>query len=191
MSARQDPLEGKREGINAGEIKQLTFKQEKDEPCPVAVGDTFQLRNCFIEVTEITRRKRGKGKEGEWYFVAQFTRYRKASRPYLLARRGYTHDPRQAIKADLQDHDLQEPEPEAVPPHEVAELDGSMDAYHRHLMVVAEARAAHEALPIEQRLASVKRAAKEAHIDISSHERLIRRKVAEIERKVFDREEAA
>ena len=186
----RDPLEGRRRGINSGEVKQLSFKDD-GSGCPVSVGDTFELQTCHIEITDITRRKRGKGELAEWYFVAQFTRYRKASKPYLLGPHGYTHDPKQAIKADLvEESDPQEPEPEAIPPHEVAELDGDKDAYHRRLLVIAEARAAHEALPIEQRLASVKRAAKEAHIDISSYERLIRRKVQEIERKVFDRDAA-
>ena len=181
-----DPLSGKRAGLNTGETKQLTW-EDNGEGCPVSVGDVFELQSCHVEITEVERRKRGKGESGQWFYVCQFTRYRKASKPFLLGRRGYTHDPKQAIKADLQDGDPREPEPEAVPPEEVAELDGDLDAYHRLVLVEAQARAAHEALPIEQRLASVQRAAKEAHIDISSEERLIARKVQEIERKVFDR----
>lgn len=183
----RDPLEGRRQGINSGELKQLSFKDE-GQGCPVKVGDTFEMRSCHIEITEITRRKRGRGESAEWYFVAQFTRYRKASKPYLLGPHGYTHDPKQALKANLvEEADPREPEPEAIPPHEVAELEGDKDAYHRRWLAMAEARAAHEALPIEQRLASVKRAAQEQRIDLSSDEQVIKQRLSKMERKVFDR----
>lgn len=180
-----DPLKGKREGLNSGELKQLTF-HDKGTGCPVKVGDVFKLRSCRIEITEIQRNQRGKGELAEWFFVAQFERFYQ-SKPYLLGPRGYTHDPKQALKANRDLGDAQEPEPEAVPPQEVGALEGSNDAYHRHILVVAEARAAHESLPIERRLASVRRAAADAHIDLSSHEQVIKQRLSAMERRVFEK----
>lgn len=190
-----DPLKGKRAQIRAGELDHLNWPDDGNG-CPVEVGEVFALRNCHIEITSVKRVQKGKGESSEWVWLAFFDTYH-TERPYLLSSRGYTTSPHQALKAQDDEHrfasqevDGQPPEPEGVPPHEIGTYTGDRDARHRYLLAIAEARAAHEALPLEQRLASVVRAADEQHIDISKDAQVIKQRLSAMERKVFDKEAA-
>lgn len=191
-----DPLQGQREKVNSGAKTRLVWEDAGD-PCPVKTGEVYELRSCSIEITKTHRSQT----EGKVRWEAEFTRYnRGGDRVHILgASSGYTSSPMGAMKAQddpdaatlvrLDSPNLgPEPEPEAVPPHEIGTYKGDAESQQRYLLAIAEARAAHEALPIEQRLASVKRAAEERHIDISSEERVIRQRLAKIEQKVFDEE---
>ena len=75
-----DPLAGLRDKINNGDIAVLRFPAAKD--CPVAKGDTFELRSCSI-VIESVNRKLPAGKPAEWH--VQFVRL-DVDRPQLLRR---------------------------------------------------------------------------------------------------------
>lgn len=189
-----DPLDGQRDKINSGDKTRLVWK-DAGETCPVEVGDVFELRSCSIEISKVHRAQSA----GKVDWQAEFTRYeRGGDRVRLLGiSGGYTTSPEQAMRAQ-DDPDAAtlvrldapnlgpEPEPEAVPPHEIGNYTGDQEARQRYLLAVAEARAAHEALPIDQRMASVKRAAKERHIDLSPDEQVIKQRLSKMEHKVFD-----
>lgn len=65
----KDPLEGRRDSLNRGEIEVLTFP---DAPkCPVTKGEVFSLRSCHIEISS-TQRKLVKG---EWRWEAPVYRH--------------------------------------------------------------------------------------------------------------------
>lgn len=75
-----DPLAGLRDKINNGDVSVLRFPANRD--CPVAKGDTFELRSCSI-VIESVNRKLPAGKPAEWH--VQFVRL-DVDRPQLLRR---------------------------------------------------------------------------------------------------------
>lgn len=146
-----DPLAGQREALNQGRDSLLWKPGEK---CPVKVGDVFELRTCGIEITALHKiRTRGEYWGGT---RAEFRRIMPESRSYFLGKRGYTHNPEEALKADddptpatldVVSPDAREerhrsqgepPEPEAVPPHEVAQLSSTITARARYLQVQAE-----------------------------------------------------
>lgn len=131
-----DPLKGKREQIRAGELDHLNWPDDGNG-CPVQVGEVFALRNCHIEITSVKRVQKGKGESSEWVWLAFFDTYH-TERPYLLSSRGYTTSPHQALKAQDDRHRFasqdvagQPPEPEAIPPHEIAALPSTVAAKAR------------------------------------------------------------
>lgn len=166
-----DPLAGKRAEINAGERDSLMWA-DNGTGCPVQLGQLFPLRSCAIEITRTHRVRKGR----DWYWRAEFRRVHTDNRPLYLHRvTGYTHDERQAmpapeLKADapaeargsggwgveVPEHERPDlsvvAEPEAVQPHEVADLSASREARQRYEQAQAEAAAAFAALPLSERV---------------------------------------
>lgn len=141
-----DPLAGKREQINRGELNSLQWRDEGNG-CPVSVGQVYELRACWIAINHVAHRKVGQG------FVWRATferRWKDMGRLWLLDRKSYTEDPDQAMRAqddpdastldrvdpddrsDEHRNNGEPPEPEAIPPAEVAELPSSVAAQARH-----------------------------------------------------------
>lgn len=142
-----DPLAGKREQINRGELNSLQWRDDGNG-CPVSVGQVYELRACWIQISKVVSRKVGSG------FVWRATfdrRWKDMGRLWLLDRKGdYTEDPDQAMRAqddpdastldrvdpddrsDEHRNNGEPPEPEAIPPAEVAELPSSVAARVRH-----------------------------------------------------------
>lgn len=145
-----DPLEGLRQSINEGETDRLLWP-DTGQDAPVEVGQIFQLRSCSIEITRVHRvQPRGRG----WQWRAEFKRYVPHSELYLLGSRGYTDDPKSALRAqdsadpptitDLGDRPEshrslgQAPEPEGVAPDEVANLPSTVAARRRFNQIHSE-----------------------------------------------------
>jgi hypothetical protein len=67
-------LVGKREALNTGETEVLIWP---DSPkCPVAKGDSFELRSCRVEIVSVKRSFASNNKEqaGGWRWEARFNR---------------------------------------------------------------------------------------------------------------------
>lgn len=198
-----DPLAGKREAISEGRIYELAWPDTK---CPVEVGDVFPLRSCSIEITRIERFRQ----KGEFWWRAEFNRYRKAVKPKFLDRRGgTTEDPATAMSAfddpepgtirvfadDERDpvaasqHEAlgEAPEPEAIPYQDVENSPFFRESHQRHQLEVAEERAAAAAKPLEQRVARLREVQATTQADISSELRMVEKQVAKAERKVLGR----
>jgi len=196
----RDPLAGKRQAINEGEIDVLEWRDE-GKGCPVEQGQVFELRACVIEITSVRRLKRGRS---DWVWRATFRRTVRAhsDRPHLLKPRGgYVSDARSAMQSgeerprwEVISGDLvpsgPPPEPEAVPPHEVRELPTSVAARARFEELKREEVQAERELPLPARLARLRQLAREKHVDISAEERVIERRIVAIERKLHGRRAA-
>lgn len=201
----KDPLAGKRAAINAGEITTLTWPDEGKGP-PVKRGEFFLLRACGIEITSV--RRVGAGLRAEWR--ATFRRIPKPQKPHLLAPagrggdtgHGYVRRARGAMPSGEERPDWHvvegdevpsgpPPEPEAVPPEEVRELPTSVAAQARFEEIKREELRQERALPLAVRLERLRRLARERHIDISAEERVIERRIAAIEKKVYRQRDAA
>lgn len=200
-----DPLAGKRQAINDYDLYSLLWP-DRGEKCPVQVGEIFELRSCFIEITKTHRITH----EGEKKWRAAFTRIAKRiDRPLFLSRVGdYTDDPDQAVglredvfhasapnldaieeeaRSDAHKNEGDPLEPEPVPPHEVRDLRGSRDAQQRYLRDMAEQRGTEECAPLEERLARLREASRQRHVDVSGELRIVEKQIAKAERKVLDR----
>jgi hypothetical protein len=147
-----DPLAGQRRAINDRETERLLWPDE-GKGCPVEVGEVFKLATCHIEITRCQRVQRGR----EWLWRSEFRRIYGDGGVFLLSRAGgYTEDPKLAMRAQddpeagtvtgdpLENPRNTEspPEPEAIPPHEVATLPTSVAARVRFERLRAAASAA-------------------------------------------------
>lgn len=165
-----DPLAGRREEINEGLAYSLMWR-DTDDGCPVEVGQVIELRSCRIQITKTHRIQ----KDRKWWWRAEFRRYVKGQRPQFLDRRGgLTTDRKQAMAAqDDEDpgtlrviredeRDLvaavahaglgEQPEPEAVPDHEIADYNGSREARQQYALDMAERRVVEESIPLSERI---------------------------------------
>lgn len=189
-----DPLAGKRERINAGELEAVTWP-DRGKGAPIVEGQEFTLRSCRI-IFRAPQRVQSKGK---WLWRAEFVRI--DERVWFMSRRGVvtTKNPaqiqREAVR--LQDNSPgntlnviapedesdehrnygEAPEQELPPPYEVPHYAKSREAHQRYLREMEERRRAHEEQPLEVRIAAVRRAAEEEGIDV-------RRQFASIEQRV-------
>lgn len=88
------------------------------------------------------------------------------------------------------DHVRSAGEPEKVPDHVVEQLPSTVAAKARYEEQRREERKRRleeqRDLPIELRLARMRKLAKESHVDISAEERVIQRRIEAIERKLLD-----
>ena len=199
----KDPLAGRREDINDGRASALVWP-DKGAGCPVEVGEVHVLRSCWIE---ITRKERRQGKKGQgWQWVAYFRRYTATKKLHLLSRSGGDYiesidqeeramraqdDPDAAtLYGDPMENPLnlrQPPEPEAVPPEEIARYTGSVEARQRYERDMAERRAEEASAPLERRLARLREISRCRNIDISSELRVIEQRIEKAERRVLAR----
>ena len=107
----RDPLQGQREAVNRGAIELIW--PDKGKGCPVQPGQRFALRSCEIEVVVVWRVPARAG----WTWRARFQRFYWEPRRWFLGRTtGYVQNPHHAIGV----WDANGPEPEAVPPMELA-----------------------------------------------------------------------
>lgn len=192
---KPDPLAGKREAINAGNLDRLLWP-DSEEP-PVQVGELFKLRMCWVEITRVHRVQ---PMDSDWQWRAEFTRHFPADRPYLLGPRGYVREPKSAVSAQddpnpgtldkVNPEDRSEehraagepPEPEAVSPHEVGSTTGDLVARRRYEHEMESRRLELEAMPLERRLSRILALA-ESGVNVKRELKAIRGKVAEAERK--------
>lgn len=195
MTLERDPLVGQREAINAGRKTRLVWADKGDgKGWPVEIGQVFNLRSCHIEITHRHRIHRN----GKWTREAEFVRYEKnADRVHLLGKSGgYTtraelamqaqDDPDAATLVRLETPGEQrEPEPEGVPPHEIGNYAIDSQAQARRQRELAQDRAAFDALPLEDQLRQLSDLAKERHVDISSDQRVVKKRVEAMKRKVL------
>jgi hypothetical protein len=199
----KDPIAGQRQAVNDHKAASLLWV-DSGQPCPVSVGDIFELRSCRIQITKTHRIKHG----GQPKWRAAFDRYdRKSDRLHLLTATGdYTEDPDLALglREDVHDAATLDPiaeedrshehknageplEPEAVPPHEIPHYQGSVDARHNYLLEMSKERMAEQAEPLELRLLRLRQEARSRHVDISSEVRVIEKRIEAAERKVLER----
>ena len=82
-----DPLAGKREALNAGEVEVLTWPDQAK--CPVAKGKVFPLRSCHVEITH-TQRKLVKG---QWVWEARVFRHLPDTPQVPASQHGLAHPP--------------------------------------------------------------------------------------------------
>lgn len=201
----RDPLAGKRQAINAGEMSTLTWPMKaKTDPCPVDLGQVFELRSCTIEITR-TERTHTRGKR-TW--IALFKRYpRCGDRPLLIpaAGDGYTDDPARALglreavfdvapstldvveeeaRSDEHKNAGEPPEPEAIPHQVVKATRGSNDAHQRFMLELGAERMALQDQPLELRLARLRTASRGRNVDISKDLWVIEKRIADAERKL-------
>jgi len=200
-----DPLAGKRQAINEGELTTLSWPMEsKYDACPVEVGQILGLRSCTIEITRIERTKH----EGKRSWIALFTRYpHHADRALLLPASGdgYTSDPKRALGLNedvfhespptidtIEEEDRspahknagEPPEPEVIPHRVVMGTRASSDAHQRFLLEVGSERIAEQEQPLEIRLARLRANSRGRHVDISGDLRVIEERIAKAERKL-------
>lgn len=205
MTRPIDPLAGRREAINSGECTTLTWPmQSKTAPCPVDVGQTFELRSCTIEITRKERTQR----QGKRIWIALFTRYPKyADRPHLIPANGdgYTADPSRALglredvfhdapstldmvqeeARSVEHKNAGEPlEPEAIPHEVVKRTHASQEAYQRFQVELGAERVALEEQPLEARLARLRAVSRGQHVDISRELFVIEKRIKDAERKL-------
>lgn len=193
-----DPLAGQREKINTGERTQLTWPDD-GQGWPVEEGQTFDLRDCSIEITS---RRRSKGQLGTWWFIAEFIRYpKRVDRVHLLGRSGgYTEDEAQAMRAQDGEEPgtlygpgpeenplnlVQPPEPEAVPPAEIPGYTGSQQARARFESDVQEDRSRFAMQTAGTQLDQLRQLADAANVDVSSDVRVIEQRLARMRGKVL------
>ena len=172
-----DPLAGKREAINQGEVDTIAWP-DRGQGAPVELGQTFQLRACRIAIKKFYRRRSG----SDWYWVADLERFYPDTVELM------------EIKVDsgieVDDDQLnanpgrRPPEPEKVPHHEVQELTFVGQGRARQEHEEAERRHAYAELPIEQRLAAIRARARTKHVDVSSDLRVIEQRLQQAERKL-------
>lgn len=212
----KDPLIGKREAINKGELYSLIWF-DQGEGCPVESGQIFPLRACSIQITKTHRiRKKEPWKyEGEqlpagWYWRAEFETFWKISgTPYLARHGGTTSDHRHALRmedevesagtlraisedernerAGLEHGALGEPPESAVEDHLIPDLIGSREARQRYELEMAERRMQEATAPLEQRLVRLREMASLRHVDITSELRVIEQRIQKAEDKVFEK----
>lgn len=201
-----DPLAGHRQAINEGRCESI-LRPDTGQPCPFKTGEEFKLRSCRIVIRKTHRIKRDR----KPYWRAEFDRY-VPDRLYILARgagdgRGYASDPNLAQRAQdpipeersegpsaaeqeagvVGGNDREPPEPEAVPPHEIANYSHSKLSRERYDHEMEEARARERELPLGERMASAVRRAKEQHVDVNGDLKVIEQRVEKIERKLSKR----
>lgn len=212
----KDPLAGKREAINRGEVYSLVWL-DLGEGCPVEDRQIFRLRACSIQITKTHRiqKKQPWSHEGDllragWYWRAEFETFWKIARTSFLARRGgTTSDHRQAMRteddpesagtlhaiaegerderAELEHGALGEPPESAVEDHLIPQLTGSREARQRYELEMAERRIEEASAPLEQRLVRLREMAAQRNIDISSEMRVIEQRIEKAEGKVLER----
>jgi hypothetical protein len=197
----KDPLSGQRELINKGNGSSLFWTVRSSKaPCPVEIGDFFALRGCGIEITRKERVTALKWR-------ADFIRIHKAEPELLLKRGGGTttdldlamrsqEDTQAATTLDAVDpEDRSEahraagepPEGAIVPYHRVLEFKPSREAQQRYLRETAEQRVEEANAPLPVRLHRLSEMARSRHVDLSSEERVIKRRIEAMERKIADR----
>lgn len=177
-----DPLLGQRAAVNAGRIEALSWP-DFGAGCPVKTGQVFDLRFGQITITRCRRLRRGR----DFVWVADFDRSFRASPALILARgagngHGYTSSAEGALRADdvhrdglLGGEPEYAPEPEAVPPHEIATYTGSQVARNRFEQQQSAARQALDALPIARRLELVHRTGADIGHELKAIARQLRR----------------
>lgn len=196
-------LPGERRAFNEGRISSV-MRPDRGEDCTFKVGEEFKLRSCRIVVRKAHRIKRDRKR----YWRVEFDRY-VPDRLYLLARgagdgHGYASDPDLAQRAQdpvpgerlegpspaerevglVGGNDREPPEPEAVPPHEIADYKHSKQARALYEHEIEEARAQERELPIGERIASLVRRAKQQHVDVSGDVTVIEQRMDKMERKI-------
>jgi hypothetical protein len=201
----KDPLAGMRQAINDGSCTTLTWPREsKTDPCPVKPEETFNLRDCTIEITRIERTHH----RGKRMWVALFTRYpRRADRRLLLAANGdgYTSDEKRALGLGetLFDHapetldlvgaedrsvehrNAGEPlEPEAIPHAEVLRSSATAEAHQRFVLELGAERVAEQEQPLEVRLARLRAKSRGRNVDISRELYVIEKRIKDAEQKL-------
>jgi hypothetical protein len=200
-----DPLAGKRQAINDGELTTLSWPMNsKGDSCPVDIGEILGLRSCTIEITRIERTKH----KGKRTWIALFTRYpHHADRPLLIPASGdgYTSDPKRALGLNedvfhespptidtIEEEDRspahknagEPPEPEVIPHQVVKSSRGSRDAHQRFLLEVGAERLAEQEQPLELRLARLRANSRGRHVDISRELHVIEKRIEAAERKL-------
>jgi hypothetical protein len=201
---KADPLAGKRDAINNGNGSTLFFPIPSAEmPCPVEVGEVFPVRIGGIEVI----RKERVREDGQLGWRVSFKRIRKAEPEMLLKRGGgLTTDPDLALRSQddpsaaatidaIAPEDRSEAHRAAgeplegapVPHHVVKELSGSVEAQQRYERQMAERRIEEASAPIEDRLARLREMGRSHHVDLSSEERVITRRLEAMEQKLTAR----
>lgn len=190
-----DPLAGQREAINRGEVERLLWPDE-GKGCLVDVGDIFKLRTCHIEIVRRRRVQSGRN----WFWRAEFTRRYPEGRVHLLDRKGsYTDDPEQALRAQ-DDPDAATiftaepmenpqnlsapPEPEAIPPHEVATLPSSVAARARFEALRQHDEQQRRVCQLSDKLRSLQRRAERDGLDLGPEIDGVALAIADVERRV-------
>jgi hypothetical protein len=215
MSHAKDPLAGKRQAINDGEVYSLIWPDTGDG-CPVQVDQVFPLRSCRIVITKthrIQKKQPWKHEDAElpagWFWRAAFATYRGHVPPEFLGRNKTVSDSRQAmgaqdptepgtlraigederdpLAADRHAALGEQPEPEMVSKFDVPDLDGSREARQRYELEMAERRVKDAEAPLEQRLARLRDMARHRNVDISSEIRVIEKRIEVAEGKVLER----
>ena len=186
-----DPLEGQRQALGEGK-NSLLWIWEPGSEAPVKVGAIFKLRSCHVEIADVRRVQ----SQGRWLWRAETTRHYRERVHLLSSRSGYTEDERFAMSGTDESEALtivpldsplntaRPAEPEAVPPHEIPHYSASIEARERYEREQARRRAERRDLPLELRLAHLRRLARAKHVDISSEERVIARRLAQLEDKL-------
>jgi hypothetical protein len=194
-----------RQAINDGSRTTLTWPMKsKTDPCPVEVDQTFNLKDCTIEITRIERTRH----RGKRMWVALFRRYpKRADRRLLLAANGdgYTSDPKRALglgedlfeeapemldvieeeDRTLEHRNAGEPlEPEAIPHQEVMKTATTAAAHQRFQLELGAERVAEQEQPLEVRLARLRARSRTRHVDIGRDLHVIEKRIEAAERKV-------
>jgi hypothetical protein len=218
-----DPLAGRRESINQGRIMSLVWP-DRGEGCPVEADEVFRVRAGGLVILKTYRfQKKSPWKFDReemppgWYWGAEFKLFRRVVAPVFLARVGGTTKDRDQAMAAQDDPDPgtvrkigederdpearahhavlgEEPEPELVPHFEVLELRPSREARERYLLEMEEKRAVEANAPLEERMARLRKASANRHVDISPEMRIVEKQLAraaqqleKAERKVLER----
>lgn len=191
-----DPLAGKREAINDRQVDVLIWP-DRGRGCPVVVGQVFHLRRFNIEITRIERLL--KPRPARW--KAEFTRIHREVTTVKLLKPGHgdTSDPRHAMTSGeeygsptlcsvdpLENvHNLAPPPEGEIPPaDEVPDYQTSRENQRNYEQQMTRARLDHERLPLEARLAIVRRLAEAEGVDLGRQLAAIEQRIKAAESKV-------